>query len=397
METDRINYITIQQYLDGELDKEAMHELEKRALDDPFLADALDGYAHINKPATKQLSLLQTQLEERIAQQQENKNVFNFSWQRLSIAAAAGLLFVSASILFWIKGQKAGDQIALNPKQVEVTLSPVDSLRAADSSQEAVVSPDEKISVPERNKEVPIAALKRKTLPNKAAKSEASDAPVSLNEVTVIGYGAQKKQSVVGSITTVNTQQVQGRLAGVSIKKNVSGKIISKSGEPLPGVSVQLNKSRATVTDVNGEFYLKDSVGGSLSIAYIGYDTKEVKIEPGVPLTVALDESTRSLNEVVVGGYGTKVKELNEYSEPLIGWRKYKDYLQSSILSLKGEFGSGRVVVSFTVGSDNSLSNFQIKKGLDDKSNKEAIRLIKEGPAWIRGKQSEARVTVRFK
>ena len=132
--------------------------------------------------------------------------------------------------------------------------------------------------------------------------------------------------------------------------------------------------------------------------SYIGYDIKEVKIEPGVPLIVALDANTKSLNEVVVvGGYGTKVKELNEYSEPLIGWSKYKDYLQSSISSLKGEFGSGRVVVSFTVGSDNSLSNFQIKRGLDDKSNQEAIRLIKEGPAWIRGKQSEVRVSVRFK
>ena len=378
-----------------------MHELEKQALDDPFLADALDGYAHINKPATKQLSLLQTQLEERIAQQQENKNVFNFSWQRLSIAAAAGLLFVSASILFWIKGQKAEDQIALNHKQVEVTLSPVDSLRAADSSQEqAVVSPGEQIPeqrIPERHEEDQIADIQRKSLPHGVAKDEISDAPATLNEVTVIGYGAQKKQSVVGSISTVNTQQVQGRLAGVSIEKNLSGKIISKSGEPLPGVSVRLNKSRGTVTDVNGEFYLKDSVGGSLSIAYIGYDTKEIKIEPGVPLTVALDENTRSLNEVVVGGYGIKGKELNEYSEPIIEWSKYKDYLQSSISSIKGEFGSGRVVVSFTVGSDNSLSNFKIEKGLDDKSNKEAIRLIKEGPPWIRGKQSEARVTVRFK
>lgn len=379
-----------------------MHELEKRALDDPFLADALDGYAHINRPATKQLSLLQTQLEERIAQQQENKNVFNFSWQRLSIAAAAGLLFVSASILFWIKGQKTDDQIALNPKQVEVTLSPVDSLRAADSSREqAVVPPGERFPeqrIPERHEEEQIADIQRKSLPHGIAKDEISDAPVSPNEVTVVAYGTQKKQSVVGSISTVNTQQVHGRLAGVSIEKNLSGKIISKSGEPLPGVSVRLNKSRATVTDVNGEFYLKDSVGGSLSIAYIGYDTKEVKIEPGVPLIVALDVNNKSLNEVaVVGGYGTNVKELNEYSEPLIGWNKYKDYLQSSISSLKGEFGSGRVVVSFTVGSDNSLSNFQIEKGIDDKSNKEAIRLIKEGPAWIRGKQSEARVSVRFK
>ena len=82
--------LTIQQYLDGSLDKKLMHELEKRALEDPFLADALDGFSQ-NPTADHGLSILQRQLHERIMHQQENKKVFDLSWQRLSIAAAAAV------------------------------------------------------------------------------------------------------------------------------------------------------------------------------------------------------------------------------------------------------------------------------------------------------------------
>jgi len=96
------DYITIKLYLDGKLSPRERHDLEKRALDDPFLADALEGYSITKIPVENQLSILQRQLEEHIALQQEKKNTLNFSWQRLSIAAAAGLLFITAGILFWM-------------------------------------------------------------------------------------------------------------------------------------------------------------------------------------------------------------------------------------------------------------------------------------------------------
>ena len=36
--------LQIRKYLNGELNTRAMHELERRALDDPFLADSLEGF-----------------------------------------------------------------------------------------------------------------------------------------------------------------------------------------------------------------------------------------------------------------------------------------------------------------------------------------------------------------
>lgn len=98
-----INYSILKDYLDGNLDYKARHELEKQAMHDPFLADALEGYSHTTRSVDRELSLLQKSLEARIDQQHENKNIFHFTWQRLSVAMAAAVIFTLAGILFWMK------------------------------------------------------------------------------------------------------------------------------------------------------------------------------------------------------------------------------------------------------------------------------------------------------
>ncbi|WP_207429343.1 hypothetical protein [Pedobacter sp. SYSU D00535] len=135
METNKLNYSIIQQYLEGKLSEKEMHELERQALDDPFLADALEGYS-VSTSAAKHLSLLQRQLEERVAQQEENKNQFFFSWQRVSIAAAATLLFIAASILFWMKGTGSKENHS-EQQNVEVKLSTFNNLKIVSSTGNA--------------------------------------------------------------------------------------------------------------------------------------------------------------------------------------------------------------------------------------------------------------------
>lgn len=105
-----------------------MHELEKQALEDPFLSDALEGYAAHKEVAGPQLSLLQRRLEEHIARHRESKNVFYFTWQRISIAAAAGLMFLSAGILFWLKAHNYEGRTIPAASHVEVRLTSVENI-----------------------------------------------------------------------------------------------------------------------------------------------------------------------------------------------------------------------------------------------------------------------------
>lgn len=91
----------------------------------------------------------------------------------------------------------------------------------------------------------------------------------------------------------------------------ISGKVLSdKDGEPLIGVSILVKGSKVgTVTDMNGAFTLQAKTGETLAVSYIGYTAQTVKIA-GTNLTIMLSEDARSLDEVVVVGYGVQKKKL---------------------------------------------------------------------------------------
>src|SRR5690606_4572015 len=93
----------IHNYIHGLMSREEMHALEREALEDPFLQDAIDGYKMQKGVDVKSLSLLQQRLERRIAEQAQRKNRFYFSWQRLAIGMVAGVMFMAVCMLFLIR------------------------------------------------------------------------------------------------------------------------------------------------------------------------------------------------------------------------------------------------------------------------------------------------------
>lgn len=119
-----------------------MHELEKQALEDEFLADALEGFTYVIEPAEK-LSVLQQRLADRILVQEANKRAFSISAQRLSVAAASGLMFVLAAILFWMHGYKTPEvtkQVQVN-LAVQPQLNPTEGIKEAGTIAKTLVSP----------------------------------------------------------------------------------------------------------------------------------------------------------------------------------------------------------------------------------------------------------------
>jgi len=97
--------VRIQRYLKGELSRDEMYDLEREALDDPLLQDAIDGYRLQKDISHRQLSLLQQRLADRIEGQAKERNAFFFGWQRLSVAATACVLMVLVLVLLWMRNQ----------------------------------------------------------------------------------------------------------------------------------------------------------------------------------------------------------------------------------------------------------------------------------------------------
>ena len=93
----------IHNYIQGLMSREEMHALEREALDDPFLADALEGYKLQQGVDAKSLSLLQQRLERRVAAHTQQKNRFYFNGQRLAVGMAAAVLFVVGCTLLLIR------------------------------------------------------------------------------------------------------------------------------------------------------------------------------------------------------------------------------------------------------------------------------------------------------
>lgn len=92
---------------------------------------------------------------------------------------------------------------------------------------------------------------------------------------------------------------------------NVSGRVTSLSDNtPLPGVNVLVKGTgTGTVTDVEGQYSLNvPNENDTLVFSSIGYITKEVPVNGQSTIDVALSEDVEQLQEVVVVGYGTKVK-----------------------------------------------------------------------------------------
>lgn len=92
----------------------------------------------------------------------------------------------------------------------------------------------------------------------------------------------------------------------------IKGMVVDSNDEPLPGVNIMLEgTSLGSITDLNGSFTLnvKNNKRLLLVASYIGFSTEKIWVSKQTGfLKIVLSESTASLNEVVVVGYGTQNK-----------------------------------------------------------------------------------------
>src|SRR6476661_3786465 len=92
----------------------------------------------------------------------------------------------------------------------------------------------------------------------------------------------------------------------------VTGKVLDENGEPLPGVSVTIkNTTIGTTTTIDGNYSLNippQHINGTLVFSFLGYTNKEISISGKTQINISLVPDQRSLEEVVVVGYGTQAK-----------------------------------------------------------------------------------------
>lgn len=111
-----------------------------------------------------------------------------------------------------------------------------------------------------------------------------------------------------GALPTLAASETSSSPKVENVQQNevtVKGVVKDANGEAIIGASVieKSNAKNGTVTDIDGNYTLKVKRGATLTISYIGYISQETKGG-----NIILEEDLKSLNEVVVIGYGTQKK-----------------------------------------------------------------------------------------
>ncbi len=90
---------------------------------------------------------------------------------------------------------------------------------------------------------------------------------------------------------------------------NIKGKVVDAESEPVIGASVVVKGSTiGTVTDVNGAFSFAVPKNSILEVSYVGMLSERVRVDGHTVFNITLKEDSKTLDEVVVVGYGTVTK-----------------------------------------------------------------------------------------
>lgn len=119
-----------------------------------------------------------------------------------------------------------------------------------------------------------------------------------------IKYEMQGKQIILTRKSleaSANTNQPE--------RRTVNGKVLDEHGDPVIGANVvEKGTTNGTVTDIEGRFSLPVSKDAMLQVSYIGYLTQELATTGKNVVDFILQEDSKSLEELVVVGYGTQKK-----------------------------------------------------------------------------------------
>ena len=108
----------------------------------------------------------------------------------------------------------------------------------------------------------------------------------------------------------------------------ITGTVINVEGESIVGATVILkgHTGRGTTTDVNGKYSITVPQGSTLIISFMGYEEKEVELQPDISdYLTTLNEAQTRINDVVIVGYGEIKKSDLTGSVSVVGERSFYD------------------------------------------------------------------------
>lgn len=439
----QFDFDDIQRYLSGAMSSAERNELERAALQDPFLSDAIDGF---ELQGTESFVKHQYDITNAILQKQGKATVVDLPAKNQWLRIAALFVLIAGVGLIGYQFFKPGitEQVAI--KQATVKEKPVETQQQ--QSENIAVADSQTLNVPVENH-----SLSHKTEPdaikliNKESSNdllidEEADPVIAVAGTPVIATEDKKVETLtpgrlddIKNDTTFSAkpalsveQVLQGKAAGLQIQTEdkaelgnsksadavlQQGVVTDSKGNPLPNVNViSSDRKSTTLTDMFGRFSLvNNDTTKSVTVAAVGYTSKQVSLNGDADYnTIVLEPVASSLSEVVVTSIvmSRKNKELNYATEkitpatqPVGGWESFHEYVRKQLgidsITYYGEYPWQEVTVEFNLDKDGKAYDVKILQAEDREKAAAIRRIIESGPRWTNPeKRKKIRITIPF-
>ncbi len=363
------SYEEIQRYLQHKMDAKEMYAFERAMMDDPFLADAIEGYKKSNEAvAASHL----TEIEKQLTGDKQKAKVVALQ------AQTTGWWKIAAIILLIVTGAAISYSL-LNTSGVD------DSSTRQIAQKESQEIPAAKDSIKPVDNVMPL----QKTLPGKELLSyKKNTSPFIRREPEILP-------------PTVQTIQAEKDSTIAAMEEHEEKAMLS-------AMPAGAQKDEANVV---ARKYLSVNAPPKEREGRVAEATAAVKSEALAKKSISKNDSN-SLDEVVTENNGTTRKrdvagsvskiQNREQSEgnPEAGWNNFDHYVRQEILSFKDSTNnpySNQVTVEFSIDINGRPSDIQIKQEVDKDVADKAIQILKNGPRWIRNRnQSKVKVIMDF-
>jgi hypothetical protein len=338
----------IQRYHAGTMSAAERNALEKAALEDPFLADALEGYVHTTTVAAD-IENIHLRLTEKI---KNKRSTVPFFRNNLFMRVAAVTLLVIGAGLF--------------------------------------------ISRLNTDPQKELAGNKKTVTPSSPVQEE--NQTVLNNEKGLFTDTISPADELVFTKPKIRSKEGAGYIAPTNVFK-VSP---ADNGNNNAGTT-NMEVSAAPTSILKSTFSLtKDS---SRAVAISDLNGVEIKGDSIKNLNIVMVESDQVLNEVVVldkrqnRGAVNKPPAVLEEIEPIGGWEDYNNYALSNLKPPPGSDAkpqTGDVVLSFDINPEGEPTNIKIIQSFCSNCELEAKRILQEGPKWKNRNKKNAKIRIRF-
>ena len=385
-------------YITGNRKGREARRIEREAMDDPFLHDALEGYDAVPGDPTDAIRRMQRRVS-GAARKLRLRIYWSAAAALLLCAGAGGYLLTLRNI------PMQEPAIALRQDTPERSV-PADSVvlaaatpeksrpEAKTAAETPSVYPEETPAAEDR---APLAKQEAEYAENEKSRpgeTVAGTPPPAPSEESLSQDEAALP--VAADIAAERSDRPEKMQSSVQVSPaSDSERIFRKIGRPA---SV---RGRITVTDSDGNFSLSKIPGtDTLEINYLGYRTEKIPADTSRPIRLALQEDDEQLTECIVVGYGTQKPEARQEdvrkSIPVGGHKAYLRYLdEHKVYPDDGNLPHGKVTLRFRIDSAGRPVDIEVIRSLGAAADREAVRLVREGPDWTPGK-GFVRLDIRF-